>query len=81
MKTPLSFKFRVADTPLNKQTPFWLRQGFLVGLMVVVYLVVGLLVVTQYGESVDDPPRIAYADRSLSAYGGQTNNLQDEKHT
>ena len=79
MKTPLSFNNRMADTQLNKQTPFWLRQGFLVGLMVVVYLIVGLLVVTQYGESVDDPPRIAYADRSLAAYGGQTNNLQDEK--
>jgi hypothetical protein len=79
MKILTSFEDRMADTRSNKQTPFWLRPGFLIGLLVVVYLVVGLFVVTQYGESIDDPPRIAYADLSLSAYGGHSVDLQDEK--
>lgn len=79
LKTPLSAEDRIADNLFNKQTPFWLRPGFLIGSLVVVYLVVGLFVVTQYGESVDEPARITYADRSLQAYGGRPENLQDEK--
>jgi hypothetical protein len=79
INTPLSFEDRIVDTQFNKQTPSWLRPGFLIGLLVVVFLVVGLFVVTQYGESIDDPPRMAYAARSLGAYRGQTKNLQDEK--
>jgi hypothetical protein len=79
MKNPSSFKDRMADTLFNKETPFWRRPNFLIGLLVVVYLIVGLLVVTQYGESVDEPPRMSYAQRSLYSYTGSKDNLQDEK--
>ncbi len=79
MKTPSSFKDRIADTLFNKETPFWRHPDFLIGLLVVVFLIVGLLVVTQYGESVDEPPRISYAERSLNVYSGIRDNLQDEK--
>jgi hypothetical protein len=52
-----------------------------------VLLFVGLLVVTHYGESVDEPLRIDYAEVSINAYrnqienpqGEEGENLQDEK--
>jgi hypothetical protein len=79
LKTPLSSKDRMSDTLLNKKTPFGLRPGFLIGILVVLFLVIGLIVATQYGESVDEPARINYAYRSLQAYRGSRENLQDEK--
>jgi hypothetical protein len=79
MKSSLPFTDKIVDALFKKQPPLWRRPGFLIGLLVVVYLAVGLLVVTQYGESVDEPNRINYAERSLGAYLGQRENLQDEK--
>ncbi len=64
---------KLSDQP----DPLWRRPGFIVGLIVVICLAVGLLVVTQYGESVDEPPRMAYAQRSLDAYSGRVDALQD----
>ena len=79
MKSSQPFTDKIVDALFKKQPPLWRRPSFLIGLLVVVYLAVGLLVVTQYGESVDEPNRINYAERSLSAYLRGSENLQDEK--
>lgn len=52
----------------NYKKKFWKSPNFFIGLIIIFYLVVGLLVVTQYGESFDEPSRIGNADRSLAAY-------------
>lgn len=70
---------RISDLLLNNDIPFWRRPHVLIILVVMVYLVIGLFVVTQYGESLDEPPRISYANLSLSVYRGEKLNLQDEK--
>ncbi len=79
MKSSQPFPDKIAATLFNKQPPLWRRPGFFMGLLIMIFLIVGLLVVTQYGESVDEPARISYADRSLNAYSGIRGKLQDEK--
>jgi hypothetical protein len=78
MNTPSS-KARPVGELSAKPASFWRRPGFPIVLLVVVYLLVGLLVVTQYGQSLDENLRINYADLSLKAYSGGKVNLQDEK--
>ncbi len=63
----------------DKPSRLWQHPDFLIGLTIVIYLVIGLLVVTQYSETVDEPARMAYAGRSLGAYFGKMGNLTDEK--
>jgi hypothetical protein len=79
MQTPSSLKDRIAHTLFNKEDPVWRRPGFPIGALVVVYLVIGMLLVTHYGESVDEPPRMSYAQRSLEAYSVDKGSLADEK--
>ncbi len=79
MKSSQPFPDKIAATLFNKQPPLWRRPGFFMGLLIMIFLIVGLLVVTQYGESVDEPNRMDYAERSLNAYSGIRGNLQDEK--
>ncbi len=79
MKSVISFAKSGAEKLFNNKTPLWRRPGFPISLLIIIYLVVGLLVVTQYGASIDEPARIQYAERSLAAYGGKVDYLQDEK--
>lgn len=52
---------------------------FPVLILIIVSLIIGLLTVTDYGESHDERLRFRYAERSLSAYFGETKTLIDEK--
>jgi len=79
MKSVIPFAKSNADRLINNKTSLWRRPGFPISLLIIIYLAVGLLVVTQYGASLDEIPRIQYADRSLAAYLGRSDNLQDEK--
>lgn len=76
---PTPFQEQSADTFLNQTKIFWLQPRAIIGLVVLIYLAIGLIVVNQYGESVDEPPRIAYAKQSIHAYSGGSTDLQDEK--
>ncbi len=55
------------------------RPSTYIIIVLVVYLVVGALIVTHFGESWDEPLRYEYARRSLAAYSGVSSNLADEK--
>jgi len=79
MKSSQPFTDKIIANLFNTLSLLWQRPGFLIGLMTIIYLAVGLLVVTQYSESVDEPSRILYAERSLDAYFGKIADLQDEK--
>ena len=57
----------------------WFRPAFLLYVLLAIYLLAGLLLVTDYGESWDERLRYGYAQRSLAAYLGERNNLSDEK--
>jgi hypothetical protein len=69
---------RLPATPGDRAL-FWRQPGFLILTVVVAYLLIGLLIVTRYGESIDEPPRIEYANHSLDAIRGVQFSLQDEK--
>jgi hypothetical protein len=79
MKSSRSFTDKIVANLFNKLSLLWQRPGFLIGLMTIIYLAVGLLVVTKYSESVDEPPRMLYAESSLDAYFSKIEDLQDEK--
>ncbi|HVN53882.1 MAG TPA: hypothetical protein VMT46_06085 [Anaerolineaceae bacterium] len=68
---------------MNKPDPdrkgLWQRPGFLIALILLVFLVLGMFEVTRYGKSWDEQFRIQYAQDSLSAYRGVVHNLTDEK--
>lgn len=53
----------------------WLPIGLLLALL----LVVGVLIVRDYGESWDEQLRYSYATKSLSAYLGESRGLRGEK--
>jgi len=48
-------------------------------LLITIAVAAGFLLVTQYGESVDEEPRIQYGAQSLQAYTSPVQNLEDEK--
>ncbi len=73
------FQVQPVDLLINQTNIFWLRPGVIIGVIIAFYLIVGLIVVNQYGESIDTPSRMNYAERSLRAYAGASNNLSDEK--
>ena len=74
-----SIQNQTTDTFLDKSKKFGLRPGIFIGVVIMIYLVVGLFVVNQYGESIDEPPRMAYAELSSRAYSGGSVDLPDEK--
>ena len=47
--------------------------------LILVNIVIGSLVVVDYGQSQDEHLRLRYADKSLSAYSGEDRRLGDEK--
>jgi hypothetical protein len=62
----------------------WLRtiisyKYFPIFILLLVNLIVGSLVVVDYGQSQDEHLRLRYADKSLSAYSGEARRLGDEK--
>ena len=57
----------------------WRQPRFYLGLLLAVYLILGLRVVTHYGASWDEALRYDYAQRSLAAYSGQAGDLTDDK--
>jgi hypothetical protein len=79
MKSSQPFTHKIVANLFNKLPRLWQRPGFLIGLMTIIYLAVGLLAVTQYSESVDEPHRMQYAESSLDAYFGKIEDLKDEK--
>jgi hypothetical protein len=65
---------------MTHKQALWQRPGFLISLVLLAYLLIGLRVVTDYGESWDEELRYRYARRSLNVYLGKAaNNLEDEK--
>lgn len=56
-----------------------MRPNLIIVVVIAIFLVIGFFVVNQYGESIDEPPRMAYAEISSQAYSGGSVNLQDEK--
>lgn len=52
---------------------------FPLGLLITLFLIVGSLIVTDYGESWDEQLRYRYATNSLSAYLGDSKGLRGEK--
>src|SRR5512143_1976198 len=65
---------------MTHKQAFWQRPGFLISLVLLANLLVGLRVVTDYGESWDEELRYRYARRSLNVYLGKVaTNLEDEK--
>jgi hypothetical protein len=79
MKLTSSIPLRNKALLINDHIPFWQRPDVIIRLLVILYLVLGLVVVKQYMMSVDEPHRIHYAERSLSAYIGEGELLEDEK--
>ncbi|OGO39626.1 MAG: hypothetical protein A2W35_09180 [Chloroflexi bacterium RBG_16_57_11] len=62
----------------------WLRavlshKYFPIIVLILVNIVIGSLVVVDYGQSQDEHLRLRYADKSLSAYSGEDRRLGDEK--
>src|SRR3990172_12650250 len=52
---------------------------FPIGLLITLFLIVGSMIVTDYGESWDEQLRYRYATNSLSAYLGDSKGLRGEK--
>lgn len=52
---------------------------FPIGLLLAIYLIVGLVVVVDYGESWDEQLRYQYATKSIGAYLGDSQGLRGEK--
>jgi hypothetical protein len=52
---------------------------FPIGLLLTIYLIIGLIIVVDYGESWDEQLRYQYATRSLGAYLGESQGLRGEK--
>ena len=52
---------------------------FPLGLLITLFLIIGTLIVTDYGESWDEQLRYRYATHSLSAYLGDSKGLRGEK--
>src|SRR3972149_4108998 len=55
------------------------HEYFPLGLLITLFLIVGSLIVTDYGESWDEQLRYRYATNSLSAYLGDSKGLRGEK--
>jgi hypothetical protein len=79
MKSRSTFQAQPLDLLINQTDNICLRPGIIIELIIAFYLIVGFIVVNQYGESIDVPARMAYAESSLRAYSGLNSNLQDEK--
>jgi hypothetical protein len=75
----ISFQEQSTDRFFNRTKVLLLHPEIIIGIIIAIYLVIGLLVVSQYGESIDEPPRMAYAELSLRSYLGGSLELQDEK--
>jgi hypothetical protein len=73
------FPEQPADRFLEQTKIIWLRPSMIMGVIITMYLLIGLFVVNQYGESIDEPPRMAYAELSSQSYSGGSTSLQDEK--
>jgi hypothetical protein len=55
------------------------HEYFPIGLLIMLFLIIGSLIVTDYGESWDEQLRYRYATNSLSAYLGDSKGLRGEK--
>jgi hypothetical protein len=55
------------------------RPGFAIIMVLCIFLLIGICVVTDYGESWDEQARYEYAKHSLVAYEGKYRVLEDEK--
>jgi len=68
---------------MNKATEWWQRLTahayFPILILLIANLVIGALLVTDYGESRDEIFRYRYARNSLAAYSGGSADLKDEK--